>query len=110
MLRNVSKEHFRNEREMLLHTYPSTNALISSLTTFCYSASKIIQKQQDALRPRNKGSKKINGTGNSTYNLVEMVPLDFGDRIFLLHNNFNMILFGQLTIIKVTCLTTMSYL
>lgn len=48
----------------------------------------------------NRGSNKINETGNLAYKLVEMVALEFGDRIFLLHNNFSMTLSEQLTIIN----------
>lgn len=41
----------------------------------------------------NRGSNKIIETGNLACKLVEMiVALEFGDRIFLLRNNFSMTL------------------
>lgn len=38
------------------------------------------------------GSKKIIETGNLAYKVVAMVGLEFGDGIFLFHNNFSMTL------------------
>lgn len=40
----------------------------------------------------NRGSNKIIETSNLDYKLVEMVALEFGDRIFLRHSNFSMTL------------------
>lgn len=77
--------------------YKPTHKFSDSFLLFC------IQKKTWAAtytETMNRGSNKINETGNLAYKLVEMVALEFGDRTFLLHNNFSMTLSEQLTIIN----------
>lgn len=67
-----------------------TRKFSDSFLLFCIQKKTWAAKHTETM---NRGSNKIIETGNLACKLVEMiVALEFGDRIFLLHNNFSMTL------------------